>query len=51
MIEKIIRFIQAVKELVIFSCFLLVFPFLSHTRKMSFMEKRIKKLKEIDRGL
>lgn len=46
MIDKIIRFIQAVKELFIFVCFLLVFPFLSHTRKMSFMEKRIEILKK-----
>ena len=48
MIDKIIRFIQTVKELFIFVCFLLVFPFLSHTRKMSFMEKRIEILKKMN---
>lgn len=46
MIDKIIMFIQTVKELFIFVCFLLVFPFLSHTRKMSFMDKRIEILKK-----
>lgn len=46
MIDKIIMFIQTVKELFIFICFLLVFPFLSHTRKMSFMDKRIEILKK-----
>lgn len=46
MIDKIIRFIQTVKELFIFVCFLLVFPFLNHTRKMSFMDKRIEILKK-----
>ena len=46
MIDKIIRFIQTVKELFIFVCFLLVFPFLSHTRKMRFMDKRIEILKK-----
>lgn len=46
MIDKIIRFIQTVKELFIFVCFLLVFPFLSHARKMSFMDKRIEILKK-----
>ena len=48
MIDKIIRFIQTVKELFIFVCFLLVFPFLSHTRKMSFMDKRIEILKKMN---
>lgn len=46
MIDKIIRFIQTVKELFIFVCFLLVFPFLSHTRKMSFMDKRMEIIKK-----
>lgn len=46
MIDKIIMFIQTVKELFIFVCFLLVFPFLSHTRKMNFMDKRIEILKK-----
>ena len=46
MIDKIIRFIQTVKELFIFICFLFVFPFLSHTRKMNFMQKRIEILKK-----
>ena len=46
MIDKIIRFIQTVKELFIFVCFLVVFPFLNHTRKMSFMDKRIEILKK-----
>lgn len=46
MIDKIIMFIQTVKELFIFVCFLVVFPFLSHTRKMSFMDKRIEILKK-----
>lgn len=48
MIDKIIKFIQIVKELFIFICFLLVFPFLSHTRKMSFMDKRIEILKKLN---
>lgn len=46
MIDKIIMFIQTVKELFIFVCFLVVFPFLSHTRKMSFMDKRMEIIKK-----
>ena len=46
MIDKIIMFIQTVKELFIFVCFLVVVPFLSHKRKMSFMGKRMEIIKK-----
>ena len=41
MIDKIIMFIQTVKELFIFVCFFFFFPFLSHTRNICFMDKRM----------